>query len=164
MVTNGPLIRPTVEGELPGHVFRAEQGAKVELEIGLTLSTRDRVSYLEIVKDGTLAHQVRLDEWAKLGGKLPPLAFHQSGWFVIRAVTDVADTYRFASTAPYYVEIGQQPRISKSSAQFFLDWLDERTALVQQRLDDSHQRDAVLKCHRQARAFWQDLVRRANAP
>ena len=36
------------------------------------------------------------------------------------------DTYRFATTAPYYVEIGDQPRISKTSAQFFLDWVDER--------------------------------------
>jgi hypothetical protein len=163
VVTNGPLIRPNVEGELPGHVFQADSGEEVELEIGLTLSTRDRISYLEIVKDGEPVQQVRLSEWEKTGGKLPLLTFNESGWFLIRAVTDLAETYRFASTGPYYVEMGGRPRISKASAQFFLDWVDERMADVSEWLDDSKEREAVLKHHRQARAFWQDLVERANA-
>ncbi|MEX0977696.1 MAG: hypothetical protein WDZ48_02525, partial [Pirellulales bacterium] len=42
VVTNGPLIRPNVEGQMPGYVFRAEAGQEVELEVGLTLSTRDK--------------------------------------------------------------------------------------------------------------------------
>ncbi len=163
VVTNGPLIRPNVEGEMPGHVFRADAGREIELEVGLTLSTRDRVSYLEVIKDGDVAQQVRLDDWAKTGGKLPLLKFNQSGWFLIRAVTDVPDTYRYATTGPYYVEIGYQPRISKASAQFFLDWVDERMAKVTENLEDPSQREAVLKYHRQARDFWQGLVEKANA-
>ena len=75
---------------------------------------------------------------------------------MIRAVTDVPDTYRFATTGPYYVEIGDQPRISKASAQFFLDWVTERTQNL--KLEDADEREAVLKYHRQARDFWQDLV------
>ncbi|MBI3839316.1 MAG: CehA/McbA family metallohydrolase [Planctomycetia bacterium] len=161
VVTNGPLIRPNVEGEMPGHVFRADAGQEIDLEVGLTLSTRDRVAYLEIIKNGELAHQVRLDDWAKMGGKLPPLSFKESGWFVIRAVTDVPNTYRFATTGPYYVEIGDQPRISKSSAQFFLDWVKERMKNL--KLDDDDEREVVLKCHRQAREYWQGLVEKANA-
>jgi hypothetical protein len=161
VVTNGPLIRPNVEGEMPGHVFRADAGRQMDLEVGLTLSTRDRVAYLEIIKNGELAHQVRLDDWAKMGGKLPPLNFNESGWFVIRAVTDVPNTYRFATTGPYYVEIGDGPRISKSSAQFFLDWVSERANDL--KLDDADEREAILKYHRQARDFWQSLVDKANA-
>lgn len=163
VVTNGPLIRPNVEGEMPGHVFAANTGEQIELEVGLTLSTRDRISYLEIVKNGMPVHQVRLSEWEQTGGKLPPLTFDESGWFLIRAVTDVPETYRFATTGPYYVEMGDRPRISKTSAQFFLDWVDERMAAVTRQLDDPSQREAVLKHHRQARAFWQGLVERANA-
>ena len=161
VVTNGPLIRPNVEGELPGHVFHAPAGQEVELEVGLTLSTRDRVSYLEIVKNGELVHQVRLDDWAKTGGKLPPLAFSESGWFVIRVVCDVPDTYRYATTAPYYVQIGDAPRISKLSAQFFLDWANERAETI--RLEDAAQREADVEHHEQARKFWLDLVHRATA-
>jgi len=161
VVTNGPLIRPNVEGEVPGHVFRAQTGQEVELEVGLTLSSRDKVSYLQIIKDGEINQQVRLDDWAKAGGKLPLLKFDQSGWFLIRAVTDISETYRFASTAPYYVEIGYQPRISKASAQFFLDWVNERAKNL--KLSDEAKRDAVLKYHRIAQEFWQKLVAKANA-
>ena len=161
VVTNGPLIRPDVEGEMPGHVFEAVDGQEVELEIGLTLATRDRVSYLEIIKNGELAQQVRLADWQEAGGKLPPLAFTESGWFLVRAVASVPDTYRFASTAPYYVEIGGQPRISKTSAQFFLDWVTERAGKLT--LPDSTQREAVMKYHRQAETFWREIVEKANA-
>ena len=121
---------------MPGHVFQADAGEQVDLEVGLTLSTRDPVSYLEVIKNGRRVHEVRLADWAKAGGKLPPLAFDESGWFVIRAVTDGADTYRFAATAPYYVEIGYQRRISRSSVRFFLDWLDEREKVFPQATDE----------------------------
>lgn len=161
VVTNGPLIRPNVEGEMPGHVFRATSSSEIELEVGLTLSTRDKVSYLEIVKNGELVQQVRLDDWAKTGGKLPHLKFSESGWFLIRAATEVPETYRYATTGPYYVEMGDRPRISKASVQFFLDWLAERAEAI--KLEDPAQREAVLKHHEQAREFWQGLLERANA-
>ena len=62
---DGPLLRPRVfgpgasaEGALPGHVFQAEQGQSVELEIALNLSIRspDKVDYLEVVQDGKVVH------------------------------------------------------------------------------------------------------------
>ena len=61
------------------------------------------------------------------------LHFDRSGWFLVRAVTDLPKTYRFAMTGPYYVEIGPQRRISKSAAQFFVDWVYERRQADQSR-------------------------------
>jgi len=165
VVTNGPLIRPTVEGEPPGHVFRAPGGSEVELEVGLTMSTRDKVAYLEIIKNGELVQQVRLDDWAKAGGKLPLLKFNQSGWFVIRAVCDVPDTYRYAMTAPYYVEIGDSTTVMKPSAQFFLDWVRERAKQFdaeQLDIDDPDQRTELKKQYQQAETWWQKMVDRAQ--
>jgi hypothetical protein len=159
-VTNGPLMKPSVEGEPPGHVFQLDAGGKLDLEIGLTLSTRDPITYLEIIKDGKVAHTVRFDEYAK-SGKLPRLTFDRSGWFLVRAVTDVAKTYRFAMTGPYYVEVGYQRRISKRAAQFFLDWVVERARQIH--LADPEQQREVLQWHRQARDYWQDLLSKANA-
>jgi len=160
VVTNGPLLRPTVRGELPGHVFHADEGRTLDVEIGLTLSTRKPISYVELIKNGRVEHSIRFDEYAN-SGRLPKLAFERSGWFLIRTVTDLGKTYRFAMTGPYYVQIGSQPRISKRSAEFFLDWVYQRARQI--KLDDPAQRDAVLKCHRDARDFWQDRVSRANA-
>ena len=160
-ITNGPLLRPNVAGELPGHVFRAEKGEQIVLEVGLTLSTRDRIAYVEVIKNGQLDKQVRVEDLVQAGGQLPAVTFQESGWLLIRAAAEVPGTYRYAMTAPYYVEIGDQPRISKESAEFFLSWVEERASKL--KLADPEQREAVLKLHEQAKAYWQDLVQRANA-
>ncbi len=159
-VTNGPLLRPKVDGQLPGHVFQVEKGRPVELEIALTLSTREPITYLEIVKNGRIEQEVRFDDYRQ-GGRLPKLRFDESGWFLLRVVTDLPKTYRFAMTGPYYVEMGYGPRISKRSAQFFLDWVMERARQIQ--LDDLDQRAEVLQSHRKARDFWKDLLSKANS-
>ena len=38
VVTNGPLLRPRVNGELPGHVFRSQSGEVIELTVQLNLA------------------------------------------------------------------------------------------------------------------------------
>ncbi|MEI8374938.1 MAG: hypothetical protein WCJ35_19110 [Planctomycetota bacterium] len=160
VVTNGPLLRPRVENELPGHTFRGEEGRELELQIGMTLTTREPISYLEIVQDGQVRHTIRFEDYVK-DGRLPPLHFKQSGWFLLRAVAEISDTYRFAMTGPYYVEFGEKPRISKKSAQFFLDWVYERAKQIQ--IDDPQKRREVMEYHRKARDFWKNLVEKATA-
>jgi len=159
-ITNGPLLRPTVHGELPGHVFQAEKGSKLELKTGLTLSTREPISYLEIIKNGKVAHSVRLEDYSKTG-RLPKIQFDRSGWFLVRAVTDLSKTYRFALTGPYYVEIGYKRRISRKSVRFFLDWADER--LKQVKSENSRHGEAIVAEHQSARDFWEELLLKANA-
>lgn len=161
VVTNGPLLRPRVNGELPGHVFTAAAGEAIELQATLNLSIREKVEYLEIIKNGRVEREVRLSEYKESGGRLPAIKFEESGWLLVRAVTNNRDTFRFASTGPYYVEIGQQPRISKASAQFFYDWVYERARRV--KIEEAEKREEVIKHHRAARDYWQDLVDRANA-
>lgn len=161
VVTNGPLIRdPRVNQQLPGHVFRAEAGETLVLQTTLSLSTRDKIEYLEIIKNGRAEHEVRLDQLAKDHGRMPEVTFDQSGWMLIRAVTEHPRTYRFASTGPYYVEIGGQPRVSRGAAQFFLDWVHQRARQID--LASPDQREEVIKYHRAARDFWQQIVSRAN--
>jgi hypothetical protein len=160
VVTNGPLLRARVEGQLPGHTFRGEDGRELELRIGLTLTTREPISYLEIVQDGQVRHTIRFQDYVK-AGRLPPLHFTHSGWFLLRAVGEISDTYRFAMTGPYYVEFGAKPRISRKSAQFFLDWVYERARQI--RIDDPQQRREVMEYHRNARDFWKGLVEKATA-
>jgi hypothetical protein len=162
VVTNGPLIRdPLVNGELPGHVFQADEGETIELLATLSLSLREQVDYLEIVKNGRIEHEVRLDEVAKAGGRLPKVTFQESGWMLIRAVTSHPRTYRFASTGPYYVEIGDRPRVSRQAAQFFADWVQERARQID--IADPQQRESVIRYHRAARDFWANRVLNATA-
>ena len=77
---------------------------------------------------------------------------------------DVDETFRFASTAPWYVESSSvKTRISRTSAQFFLDWVHERIERIRKDVTDLEQLRAVLEPHEQARLFWQKRVRDANS-
>ena len=161
VVTNGPLLRPTVGGEKPGAVFKVEGTDPVEFEIGLTLSVRQPISYLEIVKNGKVDKTISFAEYAK-SGKLPKIRFGESGWFLIRATTDLEKTYRFAMTGPYYVEFDYRPRISRSSVQFFLDWIDQ----IKKNSDKgAHSQEYVEKgeIYKKARIYWENLLKKSNA-
>ncbi len=159
-ITNGPLLRPSVEGQPPGALFRAEGKEPVELEIGLTFSTRQPISYLEIIKNGEIEQTIRFADYAKTG-KLPKIRFERSGWFLLRAVTDLEKTYRFAMTGPYYVEFDYRPRISRQSVQFFLDWVDKRLEHFRE-LPTSPGQAKALAAYQKARSFWEDLLKKAE--
>ena len=145
-VTNGPLLLATAGGKLPGHVFK-DAG---EIEVAAELLGRESVPKLEIVRDGRV-----------VGTAPGRLTFTESGWFLVRAVTDNPKTFRFASTAPWYVEIGGKPRVSRASAKFFLDWVDERMKRV--KVDDPDERKSVLEPHQAARRFWQTRLDQATS-
>ena len=106
--------------------------------------------------------RLKPEEFAKAGGTLGTLTFRESGWFLVRTIADEPKTFRFASTAPFYVEVGDaKRRVSKSSAKFFLAWVKERAERV--KLEDADQRREVLKHHTAAEKFWSELVEKANA-
>jgi len=160
-VTNGPLLRVEAADKLPGHVFTAPRGRELALGVRVKLTSRDPIRFLEIVKNGQVERRITPQQWSKTG-TLGTLHFNQSGWFLVRAIADNARTFRFASTGPFYVEIGEpKRRISKTSARFFLNWVRERVARL--KLDDVQQRDEVLRYHRMAESFWQEKLTKANA-
>ncbi len=163
-VTNGPLLRPSVEGEPPGYVFHLDQHESLRLEIGLNLATRVPVDYLQIVKDGAVEQEVRLDRFAAQGGKLPPVEFAESGWFLVRAVTNNMKNYQFASSGPYYVERSGKPRVSRASVKFFLDWIAAAEERIRGLRDVAEPlREKMLAEQASARAFFEGLMAAANA-
>jgi hypothetical protein len=160
-VSNGPLLRCRAEGHWPGHVFKAPAGEALNLPLEAVLDSRDPIAALEVVQDGRVARRVPLAEWQR-SGSLGSVRFERSGWFLVRAMADVPATFRFASTGPFYVEIGSSPRrVSKAAAQFFLDWARERMGQIQ--LADPRQQQEVLQYHRRAEQFWRQKVAEANA-
>ena len=157
VVTNGPLLRAAVEGYPPGHVFQLEEGSTREFRIALSLSFYQKapVEYLEVIKNGRVDYTIRLSDLAKKKGKLPPLTFAESGWFVVRAVTSSTETYQYATTGPFYVEQAYQPRVSRTAVQYFLAWLEE----AREQFRENEQVQAEID---EAQVFWNDLLGRAN--
>ncbi len=130
MVTNGPLLRAIVNGQPPGHVHSSDSSQPIELEIELELTVRDPVEYLDVIFNGKAIYQARLEDHAKRG-KFPPLRIEESGWLVLRVVTEHENSYRMATTAPYYFEFDRQRRISKSAVEFFQEWLKDSRSLIE---------------------------------
>lgn len=162
VVTNGPLLRPTLDGFTPGHRFEANSGEPLELTLELILASSDPVDYLEVVRDGRVVYHARLDELARTGGRIPPLQFDQSGWVLVRVMTKYESHFRAAISAPWFVTFDGQPRISARGVEFFRTWLAER----EQVLSDlpSEQRAHHIPYIRAARRFWQSRADAANAP
>lgn len=155
-VSNGPLLRVRASGKLPGHIFKSEQPITLDLEA--RLDSRDPIRVLEVIVNGKVVQSVSDPK------KIKPLTFTESGWFLLRAIADVDETFRFASTAPWYVEIGDTPiRISATSARFFLDWTRERRQRAANNLTDPAQSAEVLSFHDDAEAYWKERVQSSNA-
>jgi hypothetical protein len=158
-VSNGPLLRCRANGQLPGRVFAAERAVEIQLEARLT--GRDIVSAVEVIVNGRVERTVPF-ETGQQTRSLGRLRFDESGWFLVRAIADDPKTFRFASTAPWHVEVGDRKRrISRAAAQYFLDWVRERMGRI--KLDDPSEREEVLIYHRAAEKFWEQRVAQANA-
>jgi hypothetical protein len=150
-VSNGPLLRCRADGELPGHVFKSEK--PIELTIDARVDSRDPLKPIEVVRNGIV-------ERITLPGKI---TVERSGWFLVRAIADVTNTFRFASTAPWYVEIAARPAVVPHvSAQFFLDWCRERIQMLEGRAElSAAQKEQVLEPWRSARKFWEEKLKTA---
>ncbi len=161
-VTNGPLLRATMNGEVPGKVFAAAAGQTVELDIAVALTVADPVEYLEVVFNGQTLYRARLDEYARAGGVIPPQQVGESGWLLVRVVTERDDTYRLATTAPFYVQIAGRPRISAQAVAFFQAWLEKAT---EQLATLGPEAQAAAEPYLSAaREFWQRRAAMANSP
>jgi hypothetical protein len=143
-VTNGPLLRLTANGQLPGSVLQS--GQPLELIVDGRLDSRDPVAAIELVRNGQIE---------RLSGFPAKFTLRESGWFLVRVRADVPHTFRFASTGPWYVEIGgSQPAIRRDSCEFFRQWTEERIDALRQQLASEEDRREVLPVFEAASHFW----------
>ncbi len=162
VITNGPLMQPHVEGCYPGELLEYDQKGPISLETGLKLATREKIQYLEFIVNGKVTQTVRLAEAAKVN-RLPPVEIERSGWFMLRAVTDSSKTYCVAMSAPYYVKLEGKRYISRRSAEFFLNWQQERVRMLEAAGLEGKTGERIMECHRFALDYWEKMVKNATA-
>jgi len=150
-VSNGPLLRCRVNDQLPGHVFKSDR--PLELTLDARLDSRDPIKSVELIRNGIVEPITALR-------RRPSFTMDRSGWFLVRAITDVTNTFRFASTAPWYVEIaGRPPTVPRDSAQFFVDWCQQRIGMLENRAElTAAQKEEVIEPWRAARKFWESKL------
>ncbi|XZE22173.1 hypothetical protein SH449x_002091 [Pirellulaceae bacterium SH449] len=160
MVTNGPLLRVTVNQQYPGSTFTSRAGEPIELDISAALSVRDPVDYLDVVFNGETLYSAKLEDHFRRG-EFPPISIEQSGWLVVRVVTSHDHVYRYASTAPFYFEFDGKTRVSKKSVEFMNLWLDRAVQDIQRGKNLDSTMESVLES---AKSFWRERLEQANAP
>lgn len=161
-VTNGPLLRPTVNGQPPGHVFQLGEGEKFAIKVGLVLTVAEPVDYVDVVFNGEAIYHARLDEHAKRGGQIPSLEITESGWLVVRVVTQREESYRMATSAPYYFECAEKSRISRAAVEMFQGWLEQTDKDLA--ASDPQRHQATSPYIESARRFWKERADAATAP
>lgn len=152
-VSNGPLLRIRANNQLPGHVFRTGQDS-LDLIIQGALDSKDPIDRVEIVRNGE-ADAIQLPA---------RVTILESGWFLVRAVTTLTNTLRFASTGPFYVELNNNPVApqQRESSQFFLEWCDERIDLLRANESlEAQKKEEILQPWMEAREFWKDKKQEA---
>src|SRR5262249_58087020 len=106
---------------------------------------------IEVIQNGQVVQRIPCEDRLSQS-RTAKLTVRESGWFLVRAIADDVATFRFASSAPFYVEVGKQDRrISKASVRFFLEWIDERLAQLEKALPDAAQRRGGLSAHHPGR-------------
>lgn len=157
-VTNGPLLICKANGKYPGEIFTSPK--KMSIKINADIYSRDSIDFIEIIKNGQSYKKISPSDLK--GNKLSEtIQFENSGWFIVRVFTKTPYTFRFASTAPYYVEVGKNKKyISKSAVQFFLDWIEQYVPVMKG--DNENEQAEISKYIDTARKYWQDLLSQAN--
>jgi hypothetical protein len=156
-VSNGPLLRTKANDRLPGHVFQLTDRRSISLSLDIRLDSRDPIQEVEIIQNGQVVRSLSKDHL----GRTIPLTITEPGWFLVRTIAAVPGTFRFASTAPFYVEAAKQtPRVSRAAAQFFVDWVKERIDKLN--LDAADRKREVLQYQQDALRFWEQKVKDAT--
>jgi len=91
-VSNGPLLRCKANGQWPATPSLPAKGKEIKVEIRADISSRDPLSSIEIIKNGKLERAVPFQDWKK-NGKLGPISFQESGWFLVRVIADDSRTF-----------------------------------------------------------------------
>jgi hypothetical protein len=162
-VTNGPMLLVEAAGKGPGSVFRGDE--RVEIALDVRVAGNDPIESIEVIRDGKVVQRRegdRLDAWLRPD----PLVFERSGWFLVRTIAKVPHTFRFASTAPFFVEVGEtKSTIHRADVDYFLQWIDERIDRIRRdergHLPDAEQRTTILETHREARRFYEGLLEKS---
>lgn len=160
-VTNGPLLEATLNGNFPGARLELEVDGSGEFRLEAILNSVDPIQEVEVIFRGEVIRRIsgngeqtqKIDEVLKL---------KEPGWLLVRALSNQKETFRFASTAPWWIErSGEAMPISVDSCRFFLRWLEDRDHRIRNNLQSQTQLTQVLEPHIQARKFWSTRLEKA---
>ncbi|MDP1572587.1 MAG: CehA/McbA family metallohydrolase [Vicinamibacterales bacterium] len=134
-VTNGPLIEFTANGQMPGtEIALPSSGGSITFRA--TAQSAAALERVELVSMGEVVHTAALADTRQLGTLDVTLPVTRSGWYSVRAIGPertfpVENTRPLAVTNPVYVVVGGAPIRDRASAEYFMTWIDQLTAMAE---------------------------------
>ena len=160
--TNGPLLRFSLGGQPIGGEVKLNK--KEAVHFTAALSSIVPVDHLQIVCNGKVAQELKLDAArtsVHFDGSLP---LETSGWCVLRAFSDKAeypilDLYPYATTSPIYVNVAGVPLHSAADATYFVAWMDRLIAAARSNTawNTEEEKQSVLTILEEARKNYEAL-------
>jgi Tol biopolymer transport system component len=160
--TNSALLGLAIDGRKPGETV--ELDAPKALPYQASLRSIVPMDHYEIVYNGRIHAAQGLDAARKSADTDGELNISESGWIVLRAWNDHADSrvqdiYPYATTSPIYVHVrGSAPKYP-ADAKFFVRWLERALESVSARNDFNSVREksATLEYLKSARAKFEAM-------
>ncbi|HKF39817.1 MAG TPA: CehA/McbA family metallohydrolase [Candidatus Acidoferrum sp.] len=161
--TNGPLVEFKLGGEMPGGELRFNQ-AQNAIPFTAKLRSIVPVDHLEVVCNGKVAQNLKLDGKRESADASGTVALSESGWCVLRAWSEkaeypVMDNYEYATTSPVYVAIGGRRAYSNEDADYFKAWIDRTLEITEAYADwnSPSEKKYVTGRLREARAVYEHM-------
>jgi Tol biopolymer transport system component len=164
-VTNGPQLGFTLNDRIAGDQIELPAGNH-ELRVAAWMRSIVPLDHLEIVCNGQVVHDVKLQgdrESADISTILP---VSHSAWCLLRAWADraedpILDLYPYATTSPIFIAVAGAPLRSKEDAGYFMAWIDRLIAAANadQGWNNPAEKEHVLSTLQSARQVYADLQR-----
>ena len=162
--TNGPLLGFTLGGKAVGEELKLPAGEN-KLEFTSWLRSFVSVDHLELVCNGKVVRDLKLNGDGQSADAKGTLSISQSGWCLLRASSDkpehpVLDDYVYATTSPIYVSVAGSVLRPRDDASFFMAWIDRltQTAKANRDWNTNAERALVLQTLDKARQVYLGLM------
>lgn len=162
-VSTGPMLFTTVDNARQGEVFKQNSAAR-DYSVQITSVSARPIERIEVIVNGEIAKTFRPESNtpAKTGGFTSrhkmSLKIDRSSWIVVRSIEIQPDKrVRFAHTAPWHIEVAQQPiRPRREEVEFLIRRVRNELQRSEKLLPD----EAVTE-FRKALAIYEGLRERA---
>ncbi len=163
-VTNGPLLRISVDGKEPGSEVRLAEGSPAKVHVEAEAVSVIPIETLDLVQDGKVVASIpAVDPWhAKISADIP---VERSGWLAARVSGPenqhlLLDSFVYAHTSPIYLKTGHAVPQSPEDARYFVKWMDRILQLIDERkdFDSDQEKQEVKEVYSKARVIFNRMA------
>lgn len=163
-VTTGPMLITTVGGEQSGHIFNVRANGKQSFRVKGEVASVERATKVEIIVNGDVRESIVPKSTRNASGANEAhfeaeVEMDGSGWVAVRCWEERENgRFRFAHTAPWFVEAEEKPlRPRRDEAEFLVNRVEEEIARSGALLPPT-----ALEEYRRALSIYQALARTAR--